>query len=139
MLKLRSNATRWTLRLGLPSPSGSTRRGGQSQDDLLILVEDAVKGHYPVPPASRTKARDEGAIHRRNQQLALAAETLMSHSRRTDKVIPVWELAGLLVGRGLYHSPIPDELHSVLHDVQRPAPDRRRRWLFPGPPGPGKK
>ena len=106
----------WTLRLGLPFAEWIDAQGGQSQDDILILVEDAVKGHYRFRLQPH-ESRDEGAIHQQNQQLALAAETLMSHFRRTDKVIPVWELAALLVGRELYHSPIPpDELHSVLHE-----------------------
>ncbi len=106
----------WTLRLGLPFAEWIDAQGGQSQDDILILVEDAVKGHYRFRLQPH-ESRDESAIHQQNQQLALAAEALIGHSRRAEKVIPVWELAALLVGRGLYHSPIPpDELHSVLHE-----------------------
>ncbi|BAM00790.1 MULTISPECIES: hypothetical protein [Caldilinea] len=105
----------WSLRLGVEFAEWIDELGGQSHDDILILVQNAVEGRYMMRLQPR-ESRDEAAIREQNIRLARAAEELVASSRRTDKVMPVWELAALLIGRNLYRSPIPpDDLHMVLH------------------------
>jgi len=105
----------WSLRLGVAFAEWIDEQGGQSRDDILITVRNAVDGHYLVRLQPR-ESRDEEAIHQQNMRLAMAAEELVSSSRRADKVIPAWELAALLIGRNLYSNPVPpDDLHMVLH------------------------
>ncbi|GIV69245.1 hypothetical protein [Caldilinea sp.] len=105
----------WSLRLGVEFAEWIDALGGQSQDDILILVQDAVEGRYMMRLQPR-ESRDEAAIREQNIRLAMAAEELVASSRRSDKVMPVWELAALLIGRNLYRGPIPpDDLHMVLH------------------------
>lgn len=105
----------WSLRLGVKFAEWIDELGGQSHDDILILVQNAVEGRYMMRLQPR-ESRDETAIREQNIRLARAAEELVASSRRTDKVMPVWELAALLIGRNLYRSPIPpDDLHMVLH------------------------
>ncbi|MCS6828080.1 MAG: hypothetical protein NZ553_15810 [Caldilinea sp.] len=105
----------WSLRLGVAFAEWIDELGGQSQDDVLILVQDAVEGRYMMRLQPR-ESRDETAIREQNIRLAIAAEELVASSRRSDKIMPVWELAALLIGRNLYRSPVPpDDLHMVLH------------------------
>lgn len=105
----------WSLRLGVTFAEWIDEQGGQSRDDILITVRNAVDGHYMVRLHPR-ESRDEELITEQNIRLAMAAEELVASSRRADKVIPIWELAALLIGRDLYRGPIPpDDLHIVLH------------------------
>ena len=105
----------WSLRMGIAFAEWIDEQGGQSRDDILITVKDGVEGQYLVRLQPR-ESRDEEAIHEQNLQLAMAAEELVSATRRAGKVMPVWELAALLIGRGLYTNPAPpDDLHMVLH------------------------
>ncbi|MBW7882005.1 MAG: hypothetical protein H3C34_05090 [Caldilineaceae bacterium] len=105
----------WSLRLGKAFSDWIELQGGQGRDDILITVRDAVEGSYIVRLQPR-EARDEDGIRDRNILISLAAEELVTSLRRADKVIPTWELAALLVGRGMFHDPVPpDDLHMVLH------------------------
>ena len=51
---------------------------------------------------SPREMRDEAALQERNMQVALVAEELVASSRRADKLLPTWELAAMLIGRGVY-------------------------------------
>ncbi len=105
----------WSLRLGVAFAEWVDEQGGQGRDDILITVRNAIDGHYLVRLQPR-ESRDEETIREQNMRLAMAAEELVSSSRGLDKIIPVWELAALLIGRKLYTSPVPpDDLHMVLH------------------------
>jgi len=105
----------WSLRLGLPFAEWIEDQGGQGRDDVLIMVLDAVKGEYLLRLQPR-EARHEETIRDRNIQVALAAEEIVTAVRRVDKVVPSWELAALLIGRSVFHDPVPpDDLHMVLH------------------------
>lgn len=105
----------WSLRLGVQFAEWIDEQGGQSRDDILVTVINAVEGRYMLRLHPR-ESRDEEAIQEQNIRLAMAAEELVATSRRADKAIPAWELAALLIGRDIYRSPIPpDDLHMVLH------------------------
>lgn len=105
----------WSLRLGVKFAEWIDDQGGQSRDDILITVINAVEGRYMMRLHPR-ESRDEEAIQEQNIRLAMAAEELVATSRRADKAIPAWELAALLIGRDMYRNPIPpDDLHMVLH------------------------
>jgi hypothetical protein len=105
----------WSLRLGVAFAEWIDEQGGQSRDDILITVINAVEGRYMVRLHPR-ESRDEEAIQEQNIRLAMAAEELVATSRRAQKAIPAWELAALLIGRDVYRGPIPpDDLHMVLH------------------------
>jgi hypothetical protein len=104
----------WSLRIGAPLVDWVEELGGQGRDDLIITARDAVAGEYLVRLQPR-EVRDEESIRSRNLQVAMAAEELVLESRRTEKGIPTWELAALLIGRGLFTDPLPpDDLHLVL-------------------------
>lgn len=105
----------WSLRMGAPFAEWIDYQGGQGRDDILITVLNAVEGRYLVRLQPK-ESRDEVAIRERNLQVALAAEEMVSSLRRADKVLPVWELAALLIGREFFKGPVPpDDLHMVLH------------------------
>jgi len=105
----------WSLRLGSAFSEWIDAQGGQSRDDIMIAVTDAVTGNYLVRLQPR-ESRDEEAIQQQNMQIALAAEEIVTSLRRTDKVIPTWELAALLIGRNLFRGTVPpDDMHMVLH------------------------
>jgi len=105
----------WSVRLGPPFVEWIDSQGGQGRDDVVITVRDAVKGEYLLRLQPR-EARHEETIRDRNIQVALAAESIVAALRRTDKVVPSWELAALLIGRGAFYDPVPpDDLHMVLH------------------------
>lgn len=105
----------WSLRLGSDFSEWIDAQGGQSRDDIMITVKDAVTGSYLVRLQPR-ESRDEEAIQEQNMRVALAAEDIVTSLRRADKVIPTWELAALLIGRDLFRGVVPpDDLHMVLH------------------------
>jgi len=105
----------WSVRLGAPFAEWIEYQGGQGRDDVMITVRDAVKGEYLLRLQPR-EGRDEETIRDRNIQVALAAEDIVTSLRRADKVVPSWELAALLIGRGAFYDPVPpDDLHMVLH------------------------
>ncbi len=105
----------WSLRLGKAFAEWIDELGGQGRDDILISVLDATNGSYMLRLQPR-EIRDEEQIRDRNIQLALAAEELVVGSRRPGKTVPTWELAALLIGRGLFADPVPpDDLHGALH------------------------
>ena len=105
----------WSVRLGLPFAEWIELQGGQGRDDVMITVRDAVKGEYLLRIQPR-EGRDEETIRDRNIRVALAAEDVVTSLRRADKVVPSWELAALLIGRGAFYDPVPpDDLHMVLH------------------------
>jgi hypothetical protein len=106
----------WSLQLGPKFTEWFEELGGQSKDDLLIHVIDAVAGHYELRLNLR-EMRDERAIRNRNIQLALLAEELVAEDRRTRPAMPTWELVARLVGRGFFNeAPAADDLHYVLHE-----------------------
>ncbi len=105
----------WSLRLGSVFSEWIDAQGGQSRDDIMITVRDAVTGSYLVRLQPR-ESRDEEAIQEQNMRVALAAEEIVTSLRRADKVVPTWELAALLIGRDLFRGAVPpDDLHMVLH------------------------
>ena len=105
----------WSLRLGQPFVDWIGMQGGQGRDDILIAVRDAVGGAYMLRLQPR-EAHDEDAIRDRSIQLALTAEEIVASTRRTQKVVPTWELAAMLIGRGLFDDSLPPEdLHVAMH------------------------
>ncbi len=105
----------WCLRIGKPFIDWIDEQGGQAHDDLIIGVLDAVSGVYTLRLQPH-EVRDEEMIQARNMELAALAEELVTTSRREQKLIPTWELAAMLVGRGLFaETTPPDDLHLVLH------------------------
>jgi len=106
----------WSLQLGPEFTQWFEDQGGQSKDDLLIQVVDALAGEYQLRLNLR-EMRDERSIRHRNIQLALLAEELVAEDRRTRPAMPTWELVARLIGRGFYNeSPAADDLHYVLHE-----------------------
>jgi len=104
----------WSLRLGQPFAEWIDEMGGQGRDDIIIMVGDALAGEYVLRLQPR-EVRDEDSIRDRSLQVALAAEEYVADSRRTEKTVPTWELAAMLIGRGLFAEPTPpDDLHMVL-------------------------
>lgn len=105
----------WCLRLGRPMIDWIDELGGQANDDLIIGVLDAESGVYTLRLQPR-EVRDEEVIQDRNMEMAAIAEELVSGTRREQKMIPTWDLAALLVGRGLFaETTPPDDMHLVLH------------------------
>ena len=105
----------WCLRIGKPLVDWIDEQGGQPQDDLIIGVLDAVSGVYTLRLQPR-EARDEEMIQTRNMELAAVAEELVNSRRRDERLIPTWELAAMLIGRGVFaETTPPDDLHLVLH------------------------
>ena len=105
----------WSLRLGIDFSEWIDAQGGQSRDDIMITVKDAVTGSYLVRLQPR-ESRDEDAIQEQNMRVALAAEEIIASLRRADKIVPTWELVALLIGRDLFQGVVPpDDLHMVLH------------------------
>ncbi|HMN28595.1 MAG TPA: hypothetical protein PKE45_10620 [Caldilineaceae bacterium] len=89
--------------------------GGQGHDDLLIIVNDATKGHYTVRLQPR-EGRDENAIQQRNMRLATLAEEIVLDNHSGGEMMPTADLAARLIGRGFFRDPVPaDDLHYVLH------------------------
>jgi len=106
----------WSLRLGEEFVRWIDELGGQNRDDIVITVQDALRGIYELHLKPR-EIRDERAIEQRNIQLALLAEELVTEDRRTRVAMPTWELVARLVGRGFFHDLTPpDDLHYVLHE-----------------------
>lgn len=106
----------WSLRLGEEFIHWIDELGGQNRDDIVITVQDALRGIYELHLKPR-EIRDERAIEQRNIQLALLAEEIITEDRRTRAAIPTWELVALLVGRGFFNDPTPpDDLHYVLYE-----------------------
>ncbi len=109
----------WALRLGQPFVEWVDQAGGATYDDLLIWVKDAVAGEYGMRLQPR-ESRQEEEIEQRNRQLVQIAEEIVAHDRKSRSAIPAWELAAILIGRGLYaHSTPPDDMHYVLHEYSR--------------------
>jgi hypothetical protein len=105
----------WSLALGADFVEWVEEQGGQGQDDIIIYVKDAARGEYLLR-LQPIEARDENAIRNRGIHLALAAEEIVTSSRRSKKAISPAELAALLIGRGLFRESIPpDDLHLALH------------------------
>jgi hypothetical protein len=105
----------WCLRIGKPLIDWIDEQGGQAHDDLIIGVLDAVSGVYTLRLQPH-EVRDEELIQTRNLELAALAEELVGASRREQKLVPTWELAAMLIGRGVFTEPTPpDDLHLVLH------------------------
>lgn len=105
----------WSLHLGADFTAWVDEQGGIGRDDLLISVIDAVQGKYQLRLQPR-EARDDETVRIRNMQLAQHSEQLIGVASHAESGMPIWRLAALLVGRGLYqHSIPPDELHYVLH------------------------
>ena len=105
----------WCLRIGKPLTDWIDEQGGQAYDDIIIGVLDAGSGVYTLRLQPR-EARDEETIQSRNMEVAATAEELVVASRREQKMIPTWELAAMLIGRGLFGEMAPpDDLHLVLH------------------------
>ena len=105
----------WSLALGADFVEWVEEQGGQGQDDIIIYVKDAARGEYLLR-LQPIEARDENAIRNRGIHLALAAEEIVTSSRRSKKAISPAELAALLIGRGLFReSTPPDDLHLALH------------------------
>ena len=109
----------WALRLGQAFVAWIDQAGGTSEDDLLIQVKDAVSGEYGMRLQPK-ESRQEDLIRKRNAVLSRAAEQIVSRDRKTRAAMPVWELAGALIGQSVYSEEIPpDDMHYVLHKYSR--------------------
>ncbi|MDE0462926.1 MAG: hypothetical protein OXH93_10975 [Caldilineaceae bacterium] len=105
----------WALRLGQAFVAWIDQAGGTSEDDLLIQVKDAVSGEYGMRLQPK-ESRQEDLIRKRNAVLSRAAEQIVGRDRKTRAAMPVWELAGALIGQSVYSDEIPpDDMHFVLH------------------------
>ncbi len=106
----------WALRLGPAFAEWVDQAGGTTEDDLLIQVKDAVGGEY-VMRLQPKESRQEGLIRGRNVALSRAAEAIVGRDRKSRAAMPVWELAGALIGQGVYSDEVPpDDMHLVLHE-----------------------
>lgn len=109
----------WALHLAAPFQKWVDELGGSANDDLLIYVEDAGVGKYLVRLQPR-EARREDEVMQRNMLLVQAAESIVAGDRKVRDAVPVWELAAMLIGRGLYADATPpDDMHFVLHKYSR--------------------
>ncbi|MEM7530816.1 MAG: hypothetical protein AAF639_01460, partial [Chloroflexota bacterium] len=105
----------WSLRLGDAFVKWIDEQGGQKNDDIIVMVNDAVKGHYTLRLQPR-EVREDEVIQNNNIRLALLAEELIAEDRRERDAMPVWELAARLIARGFYMDSVPaDDLHQALH------------------------
>jgi len=105
----------WSLFLGPDFVQWVDEQGGRGFDAIVITVEDAASGRYHLRLQPR-EARDDQLIQGRNIQLALDAEEIVTLERRVRSVVPSWELAARLIGRGFYKdSTPPDDLHFTLN------------------------
>jgi hypothetical protein len=105
----------WALRLGNEFTEWIEELGGQNRDDIIIIVKDALAGHYTMRLQPR-EMRDDNTIQNRNIQLALLAEEIVAEDRQMRPAMPAGELAARLIARGFFSDPLPpDELHFVLH------------------------
>lgn len=144
----------WALRLGDTFQKWVDEVGGAAHDSLLIHVEDAVGGVYTVRLQPRESRREQEVLAR-NVALAQAAEEIIAGDRKVRTAVPVWELAAMLIGRGLFTDPTPpDDMHYVLHEytqlqllpdgyAKHPVPysstgrsARRDDWALTGAPAP---
>ena len=106
----------WALRLGQPFGEWIDQAGGTTEDDLLIQVKDAVSGEYGIRLQPK-ESRQEGLIRKRNAVLSRAAEQIVGRDKKARAAMPVWELAGALIGQRVYSEEIPpDDMHFVLHE-----------------------
>jgi hypothetical protein len=106
----------WALRLGPAFVKWVDQTGGANEDDLLIQVKDAVNGEYGVRLQPK-ESRQEDLIRKRNVVLSRAAEQIVGKDRKSRTAMPVWELAGALIGQSVYSDEIPpDDMHFVLHE-----------------------
>ena len=106
----------WALRLGPAFVKWVDQTGGANEDDLLIQVKDAVNGEYGVRLQPK-ESRQEDLIRKRNVVLSRAAEQIVGKDRKSRAAMPVWELAGVLIGQSVYSDEIPpDDMHFVLHE-----------------------
>ena len=109
----------WALRLGQPFVKWVDQAGGTTEDDLLIQVKDGVGGEYGMRLQPK-ESRQEDLIRKRNVVLSRAAEQIVGRDRKTRSAMPVWELAGALIGQSVYDDEIaPDDMHFVLHEHSR--------------------
>jgi hypothetical protein len=106
----------WALRLGPAFVKWVDQTGGANEDDLLIQVKDAVNGEYGARLQPK-ESRQEDLIRKRNVVLSRAAEQIVGKDRKSRTAMPVWELAGALIGQSVYSDEIPpDDMHFVLHE-----------------------
>jgi len=106
----------WALRLGKAFVEWIDQAGGTTEDDLLILVKDGVGGEYGMRLQPK-ESRQEDLIRKRNAVLSRAAEQIVGRDRKARAAMPVWELAGALIGQNVYSDAIPpDDMHFVLHE-----------------------
>jgi hypothetical protein len=109
----------WSVFLGPDFVQWVDEQGANARDDIIVTVEDAIgeedgvrRYHLRLQPH---EARDPQRIQGRNIQLALDAEEIVAANRRQRTVMPTWDLAAHLIGRGFYRdSAPPDDLHHVL-------------------------
>ena len=105
----------WALRLGPAFVKWVDQAGGTTEDDLLIQVKDAVSGEYGMRLQPK-ESRQEELIRKRNVVLSRAAEQIVGKDKKSRTAMPVWELAGALIGQNVYSEEIPpDDMHFVLH------------------------
>ena len=106
----------WALRLGPAFVKWVDQTGGITEDDLLIQVKDAVSGEYGMRLQPK-ESRQENLIRNRNVVLSRAAEQIVGRDRKSRTAMPVWELAGALIGQSVYSEEIPpDDMYFVLHE-----------------------
>ena len=106
----------WALRLGQAFVKWVDQAGGAAEDDLLIQVKDAAGGEYGMRLQPK-ESRQEALIRKRNVVLSRAAEQIVGRDRKSRAAMPVWELAGALIGQSVYGDEIPpDDMHFVLHE-----------------------
>ena len=106
----------WALRLGPAFVKWVDQTGGTTEDDLLIQVKDAVSGEYGMRLQPK-ESRQEDLVRNRNVVLSRAAEQIVGRDRKSRTAMPVWELAGALIGQRVYSEEIPpDDMHFVLHE-----------------------
>lgn len=104
----------WALKFGESLAKWVDAAGGQPQDDVMIQVDDAEARCFTLRLQPK-EMRDAQVLDQRNLEMALAAEQILTHNRKLRAILPVWDLAALLIGQGFFRDPVPpDELHLVL-------------------------
>lgn len=104
----------WSVFLGPEFVRWMDEQGGIGLDAIIVTVEDVEQSLYHLRLQPR-EARDDQRVQDRNIQLALDAEEIVTLERRVRTVVPTWELAARLIGRGFFKdSTPPDDLHFVL-------------------------
>lgn len=105
----------WALRMGDQFADWVEMLGGQGNDDLVIMIDDAAAGKYTLRLLPR-EIRDDNEIQSRNVNLSLLAEDVVRRTCEPTIALHTWDIAAALLASDLYNEMTPpDDMHCVLH------------------------